>query len=1312
MSVDQELYGLDATEVIIRIKGEDVNTFNQLNELSIDQVKTQLAGKEIECYFQKVSEEEHRIIAPLTEGFLMLIVSEHKLTSTYEAIVSKKLKTVYTSNIILPDTDRIIETCAIRIIDINEGGRNNLASDEFYELQKKISRLPIASVVNIGNQQAIWNKWIEAQRIILGGLQEMYEVKGSYEIDEIRNKDGDIASYRVKFPLANPIPNELDKLELKLRELKVRANISDDGEILLTKREIEILDAVIERDFNESIEREEMMIAFVPVRPSLKPGRTKDRIPAGISAKYNEYKGVLSVYGKIDDSISATLANAGFNYKSTTVTFEIINHGDIVQNETINKKYAIIFGGKLIRTTGKSGYLLPMPKNNKFVITEREAQKLKWTQDGLSKIYGSSNVLATEAHLYEPGEELLKPLVIDEDKFWIQLTADLYPHNLERTISIPNNAIFLQCSNEEELKKQVEVIRKLHYVQIIRSPFNENFKFKVHVKVDIKKSEQELFLQRLKMLKGAEFITEVPVPGSRKPRLQFLGSINARDSDNDQLILNLPNIYPPQKIVAKNVIKYLNKESRAVIKEIRANLTGDITKVEWLQIAVNKATQPDDAPNGKPVNAKLGDFIFDTSKADPIFDERKLDENSEEYQLVKANELLKLNETQRKAVLSSINCPDLALLQGPPGTGKTTVIAEMIWQIISRDAKHKILVTSESNLAVDNALDRLLNTKGVNTRLARYTTIIKPLRFGKMNKMDEEGAKYSAERIGLWSGIVKPKVKEAIESDEEDGEEKDGVEVLEKKEPELNLENNAVQDWMSRIASRANYSPKYAAALKDWTLDLEMPTMPVREVFAKKYFQYSNVVGSTCTSCGSPNFMWDYSRYMLGNDPKNLNELNYYARTFPLHRKFANALASADIPDELKSEYSVLESNFQMESDSMRRYFANRSEDAEVSAEAFPTIDNKPVKSANDTERLVSFVELVKFSTLNFARYFEETVKFDTVIMDEASKATPPELLLPLCFGNRSIVIGDHRQLPPMLNEKDFKEALKDAGADSLSNEIDKEFTETSQFERMILNPKVSPTIISRCNIQYRMHPDINEVIKQFYLDEGGLNPAQELLDNADINQLSNHFSRHHGFYLEGLVDPSIHTIWVNVTTPETKEGTSVTNNGEVQAINMVIQLLKKANGFNEFQKHWDVISDKFKRQQEQQIGVISFYGAQKNQIKRSLERETIPLKIDTVDRFQGMERNIIIVSTVRSNTKAKGDNKTTPNIDSGFAKSPQRLNVALSRARRLLIVVGNKDFFEGVTDKTGRPLYKNAISAIERKGRIIDYETLKNLAM
>lgn len=1300
-------FGLDEIEVIVRIKGEDVNTFNQLNEVSIDQIKAQLAGKEIECYFQKVSDEEHRIIAPLSEGFLILMVSEHGISGTYQAIVRQKLKTVYTGKIILPETDRLIETCIIRIIDINEEGKSNRASDELEELQKKINRLPIASIVNIGNQQAIWNKWIEAQQAVLESLQKPYEVKSNYRINEVKGNNGSIIRYTIQFDHAIEVLPEYNLLEQKLRSLDIDVNISDDGSLLLTRKEIEILDTIINREFPDSIERSSTIGAIVSIKPVNKAVDFKAKLPKDLSANFNEKKQTLSVAGLNDDTVKEVLSNAGFNFRHYKAVFKILNHGDILTNDRINKKYAITFGSSRILIKGNKDYLLPTPYDNKFIRNENDPTKLKWFQQGLERIYGKDNVNTTLVSIYELKGVITAHETMSIDRFWSNLKRDLYIHNLDESLRVEASILFLEFNNEDELREQIRILANLKYVHIVYSPLREDFKFKVRINISAKKSQQELFLEKLKMLRGADFVVELSSEDKKKLRLQYLGAINGFESDLKKLVLNLPYIFPDHQRQAKEVLKFLNAEEKPIITSIRANLTGDAAKMSWLEFAISKITKPIDAPNGKPVNAKLGEFIFDTSKADPIFDESKLDENSEAYQAVKSNELLKLNEHQRKAVISAINCTDLALLQGPPGTGKTTVIAEMIWQIISNNSKHRILLTSETNLAVDNALDRLLNTKGVNPALVRYTTIIKPLRFGRMRKMDEEGAKYSAERILKWSGEANVPVQEYVatlnESDDSDNE------SAEKNNPE----NNAVQDWMKRIADRGKYNdPKYSAALKDWAIDLTMPTPQVKKLFADKYFEYSNIVGSTCSSAGSPNFMWDYAKYMLNKDTKTVGDFNFLANKAPASFKFRTAVSNLNLPDSVIRPYIVLWKDYESEEEYLKRHFATSgTETMPLPIKSFSTIDNKPVKSLDDIKRLSSFAKLSEYTKKNFAPYFEEKVQFDTVIMDEASKATPPELLLPLCFGKRSIVIGDHRQLPPMLNEKDFKEALKEAGAEELSNEIDREFTETSQFERMILNPKVSKTIISRCNIQYRMHPDINEVIKQFYIDEGGLEPSPELQENANVPDLSNPFSRHHGLFLDQFIDPNTHIIWIDVKTPEAREGTSVTNDGEIQAIKMVMQLLKNASGFNDLQTHWEYIKDDFKRQQEQQVGVISFYGAQKRLIKRSLMGIGVPLKIDTVDRFQGMERNIIVVSTVRSNKQKKFGGKTIENKDSGFAKSPQRLNVALSRARRLLIVVGNKEFFEQVTDNTGRPLYKNAINAMENRGRIIDFETLKKLA-
>ena len=211
----------------------------------------------------------------------------------------------------------------------------------------------------------------------------------------------------------------------------------------------------------------------------------------------------------------------------------------------------------------------------------------------------------------------------------------------------------------------------------------------------------------------------------------------------------------------------------------------------------------------------------------------------------------------------------------------------------------------------------------------------------------------------------------------------------------------------------------------------------------------------------------------------------------------------------------------------------------------------------------------------------------------------------------------------------------------------------------------------------------------------------------------SNPQSRYHGFSRQGFINENIHTIWIDVAAPEKIDGTSRVNETEVEAVKHVLELLKKSHGFDAYMKFWDEhISDKTKRKFEKEVGIISFYGKQVallRDVRLTAQKAGIPIRLNTVDKFQGMERNIVIVSTVRSDKRDDGNQKIVSNNDYGFAESAERLNVALSRAKRLLIVIGNKDFFYKAKSSDGKPLYKNAIDSIRKHGRIIDYEQLKN---
>ena len=1342
-------YTIDPIEVIIRLTPDDVIEFNKLNDFSIDQIKADVFGKELYCHFQKISDTEHKILIPTLNGEFEVIVKWYSVADTYQAVVDKKKKTIYRTAILTPQADKSIsETCFVKIIDINEGGKANRASDEFEELYKKVCKQTIVSNINIQSQQEIWFKWIEAQKAIIQKLQEPIEIIGKPEIKltTLPYKDCNgkpMTSYEVSINIKETITSEYQPLESALKEHGISAPFNEDGTIQLSSEEIDkVLDPLIKHQFLETFERENEISAVIKLKNRIdyEINNYLESINWNVKAEI-DYESNLLILFALDNSVSEKERYSS-NYKEIRMPIELVDKYQLVRKGI----YAIIRTTDANDIQAQEKFEIQLRDNTYGKILETKKSEIK------KKLIEKCNNLRKEGYkfaslflgeLFSYNRDNFSESSFSEE-FDLSIKRDLIPYKDVIEFNPTSRSISFDFETNEERETYSKFLKSLNKFHMVIAPSHPAFKFKVKTNFIAKKTQKQLFFDKLNKLRGAEFVAdlnkkkdetddETPTTRKRLERPVYLGKLNTKSSNLKKIVLYLPNNFPFDKIKSEEVLTFLNSEKSKKVSVIQASLPGDEAKINWLVDAVKKITNPTDELNGKAANKNLGDFLIDTSKASPIVDENKVTVGSEFYHQVKNNELLRLNESQRKAVLASIHCSDLALLQGPPGTGKTTVIAEIIWQIISQNPKHKILLTSETNLAVDNALDRLLNTKGVNQKLVDYTTLIKPLRFGKVGKMDEEGAKYSVDRIMSWldSTYIAEEIDDEIILEDTD-------EDFQEDSEKHRVENNAVQDWMKRIASRAkNTDPKYATALKDWAMELSFPKSEVKILFKEKYFEYSNIIGSTCSSSGSFSFKNEFSKLSLQKlfityckekkyeesfkEIKSQIENGFDNDDFSIEEKICRRLRIK--PNELSGFLKKPTYTF------IQTIFFNELNELKYLNEKFPNSNKIPRLIArfgfqNNTEALLQINQ-------------SNTISFDTVIMDEASKATPPEMLLPLCFGKRSIIIGDHRQLPPMLNEKDFKEALEEAGATELAAEIDQEFLETSQFERMILNENISPTIFARCNIQYRMHPDINEVIKQFYIDDGGLEAADELKQGANENYSSgnsqkpdNVFSRHHGLYLKDFVSPDVHTIWVNVNGEEKREGTSLFNDQEIDAVQKIIKLLKQAEGFNEFQSHWDYIKDDFKRLQEQQIGVITFYGEQKKKLKAKLTGVGVPLKINSVDKFQGMERNIIIVSTVRSDKqfmtkndfqrvkeklnisllKDEGGNVIATNNEIGFAKLPQRLNVALSRAKRLLIVVGNKNFFEQFTDSKGRPLYKNAISEIEKRGKIIEANQLSRL--
>jgi len=1227
MAIHEDVFGGgNAIEVVVRWHEKAISDFNKNSPKSYEQIKQLLEGKELKCYWLKVKDIEQRIIIPFQDQeFQFEIYAEwdEKLFS-HKIKVKTNKKTRVVSPLSIPQEKEYLieETCRFVFIDINDA---RFPVREQLDLFERVSKLDILPKTRIENDLEIWDKYILAQDILLKRYAQPFPVKRYYPLLEVKSESGNVSRYKFKVDLHPPDTTDYKEIEEELRtEFNIYEQFDPEGNIQLKFDDIfRGLDFVIEKKFKQVLEREKSIACILQIK-------------------------ALSSSDTLLNELKTVMPNCTFSSDFKTKQISVFS-----SDTKINQIPQQIFREYGLRRLGVVASLRITDSSGKFNVEYRKqelSEKLPFRDFERAKTQFASGIVRYRNELFKNPNVSSVKFRIGEiyqvskqndgtltDEFWIDLKRDLYNLDFKVEANETTNTLSFDFATREECIEKYNKLKAISKFQTVYSPDKPDFKFKVKTNLIKNKSDKQLFYERLENLRGVDFQFALPAKeGVKRTEYLPIGKLMANESDLTSLVFSIPLRRKDEKAAAKKLLEYTDE--KLPIPSVEPNLKGDQAKIGWLVQAMAKLSNPTEKPNGKPVNEKLGQFIFDSSKAEEIF--KDISKDSEEWQRVRSNEMLKLNDSQREAVVAALNARDLCLLQGPPGTGKTTVIAELIWQFISQNQNQKILLTSETNLAVDNAIEKLIN---------KEHTLVKPLRFGKDTKFEEEGKKYSFNRIMKW---MDEKFEEE-EFEDDSSEENDDEEIV-KEDPG----NNAVQIWMNRIAESAhkNSNGKYENALKNWAIELSQPERNIKKYFADKYFKFANVVGSTCSSAGSGSFNRDYAKiFNAGFNPKVASELLWLFDNKPDSGKIWALLEELGLDGE----------------------WHNRSQIPELKA---------AIKQKLNTT-------------------------FDVVIMDEASKATPPEMLLPLCFGKKSIVIGDHKQLPPMLNEKEFKEALleiKDPRGKILSEEINREFVETSQFERLIMNPKVSKSIIARLNVQYRMHPKINNVIKQFYTGETdkGLNPAQELLEHADDMNLSNPFSRHHGLLHDQFIKPDIHTIWVNVDEPEEPSGTSRINDKEVEAVKTVLTYLKNASGFNEYFTHWDSLKDEDKRMQEQEVGIISFYGHQVKKLqdvrKYAQNDLNIPVRLKTVDKFQGMERNIVIVSTVRSN-KIIRNGIVESNSDIGFAKAPERLNVALSRARRLLVVVGNLHFFESYKDKSGNAIYKNAIDIIRQEGLVID---------
>lgn len=287
---------------------------------------------------------------------------------------------------------------------------------------------------------------------------------------------------------------------------------------------------------------------------------------------------------------------------------------------------------------------------------------------------------------------------------------------------------------------------------------------------------------------------------------------------------------------------------------------------------------------------------------------------------------------------------------------------------------------------------------------------------------------------------------------------------------------------------------------------------------------------------------------------------------------------------------------------------------------------------------------------------YMDDLKFDVAVIDEGSQATEPSCLIPLVKSRKLIMSGDHKQLPPTIISEEAKPILS-----------------KTLFERL-MDLKNSTLL----RVQYRMNERIMEFPNKIFYN--GMLIAHESVKNITLKDLDFDSLGVKNKILEDILKPENVLVFIDTS--------KCLNNLEEHR-------LDSTSKFNRLEASIvSLIVEKFidKGMKKVDMGIITPYNDQVDLIKRMLQSEN--LQVSSVDGFQGKEKELIIVSLVRSNKE----------FELGFLEDIRRLNVSITRAKRKLVVIANSITI------SDNEFYLKLVQHFKEKGLYVDATYLKDL--
>jgi hypothetical protein len=686
--------------------------------------------------------------------------------------------------------------------------------------------------------------------------------------------------------------------------------------------------------------------------------------------------------------------------------------------------------------------------------------------------------------------------------------------------------------------------------------------------------------------------------GSRASALRY----SDRRVNDRQLTLTITDPVPPDLL---NQDRLIRVGSRYVFLEVTSVLADEVTleatsgdpkltpshgllEVNTVRagLAIERQRQALDAVNyGRSVNPFLREVIRDGSAARPPLANAPIIKPPSDF-----------DDDKVLVLRKAMGIQDILAVEGPPGTGKTRLIEEIISQYLFYNPRHRVLLSSQTHAALDNVIERLAE-RSPDLDLVRVG------RFGD-ERIKESAAKLLLERKAeSWAKRVGDDARAW-------------------------LANRAAELHVDPVDLRAGMS---ALRLAGMLRDIAATTLAMNQAEARA--STASLVASekfveSAISPNSTSRREEQAAQEAVNEARSRlsslqSEEAAFREGFSTFGGIRAELGQSNSPEDLEEYAELLLGNT----------------DAHKTCLALMQLQENWLervgRSIDFHSAMLASANVVAATCIGLAGVRGITeVGFDLCIVDEASRATATEVLVPLSRSRKSILVGDPKQLPPFFEHGFF-------ASRSLAEFTEEEIRE-NVFDRLLsMLPTESKAKLSH---QYRMAAPIGDLVSSVFYSRSLISPKK--VPEIVFPMFPNSVTWLDTSKLDGVGDE--------------RSGTSWRNRSEASVIRKVLESLA-------------FVASK-RRNACYHVAVIAGYQAQVAALDAAVRDQLsawpgLSIRIDTVDAFQGSEADICIYSVVRSNDRG----------EMGFLKDWPRLNVALSRARSLLLIVGDHAFCKGL---------------------------------